>query len=35
MCDLPDPRAQRLGRIAEDEEFDNFQDDFNARFENV
>ncbi len=33
MCDIPDPKASRLGRIAEDEEFDNFQDDFNARFE--
>ena len=33
MCDLPDPRQQRLGRIAEDDEFDNFQDDFDSRFD--
>jgi hypothetical protein len=24
MCDIPDPKAGRLGRIAEDEEFDDF-----------
>lgn len=35
MCDIHDPKAGRLGRIAEDEEFDDFQDDFNNRFEAV
>ena len=35
QCDLPDPRAQRLGRIAEDEEYDSWQNDFDSRFENV
>ena len=34
-CDLPDPRQQRLGRIAEDAEFDNFNDDFDARFDSM
>ncbi len=24
MCDIPDPKASRLGRIAEDDEFDDF-----------
>ena len=33
MCDIPDPRASRLGRIAEDDEFDNFNDDFDNRLE--
>jgi len=33
MCDIPDPKANRLQRISEDDEFDNFQDDFENRFE--
>lgn len=35
QCDIPDPRAQRLGRITEDEEYDNWQSDFDQRFEGV
>lgn len=35
QCDLPDPRQQRLGRIGEDDEYDSFQNDFDARFTDV
>ena len=35
MCDLPDPKASRLGRIQEDDEYDNWQNDFDSRFEGV
>ena len=34
-ADIPDPRAARLGRITEDDEYDNWQDDFNARFDGL
>ena len=33
QCDLLDPKQQRLGRISEDQEFDDWQDDFDNRFE--
>jgi len=36
MCDLIDTSKQnRLGRIAEDDEYDSFQDDFENRFESM
>lgn len=35
MCDLPDPRTQRLGRITEDDEYDAWQNDFDNRFDGV
>jgi len=34
MCDLPDPKANnRLPRISEDDEFENWNENFDSRLE--
>ena len=34
QCDIVDPKSQRLGAISEESEYNNWQDDFDNRYEN-